>query len=78
MLSLSADLQYVKGVGPRRAEGLREKGLVTVEDLLLIRKAVGSQCRIKASGGIKDLATLTTLVEAGAERIGTSAGAAVV
>ena len=67
----AAGAEFVKtstGFGPRGA---------TVEDLLLMRKAVGSQCRIKASGGIKDLATLTMLVEAGAERIGTSAGAAI-
>jgi len=63
--------EFVKtstGFGPRGA---------TVEDVRSIRQAVGSTCRIKASGGIKDLATLKTLVEAGAERIGTSAGPAI-
>ena len=34
MLSLEADLQYLKGVGPKRAEALLEKGVATVEDLL--------------------------------------------
>jgi deoxyribose-phosphate aldolase len=70
-IAAAAGAEFVKtstGFGTRGA---------TVEDLLLMRKAVGSQCRIKASGGIKDLATLTALVEAGAERIGTSAGAAI-
>jgi deoxyribose-phosphate aldolase len=70
-IAAAAGAEFVKtstGFGTRGA---------TVEDLLLMRKAIGSQCRIKASGGIKDLATLTTLVEAGAERIGTSAGAAI-
>ena len=33
-LSLDTPLQYVKGVGPRKAAGLAEKGLRTVEDLL--------------------------------------------
>lgn len=63
-----AGAEYIKtctGFGPRG---------VTMEDVRLIRKAVGSTCRIKASGGIRDLATITELVEAGAERIGTSAG----
>ncbi len=49
----------------------------TVEDIRFIRRAVGSQCRIKASGGIRDLAALTALVEAGADRIGTSSGPAI-
>ena len=30
-----------------------------------MREAVGSQCRIKASGGIKDLAAVTAMVEQG-------------
>jgi ATP-dependent DNA helicase RecG len=34
MLRLDAPLQYVKGVGPRKADGLREKGFETVADLL--------------------------------------------
>jgi deoxyribose-phosphate aldolase len=46
----------------------------TADDVRLIRQTVGTSCRIKASGGIKDLATLTAMVEAGADRIGTSAG----
>jgi deoxyribose-phosphate aldolase len=43
----------------------------------LIREIVGSTCRVKASGGIRDLATVQALVEAGAERIGTSAGVSI-
>jgi deoxyribose-phosphate aldolase len=49
----------------------------TVEDVRAIRAAVGSVCRIKASGGIRDLAAVRALVDAGAERIGTSAGPAI-
>jgi deoxyribose-phosphate aldolase len=48
-----------------------------MEDVRLIRRIVGPVCRIKASGGIKDLATLSALVEAGADRIGTSSGPAI-
>ena len=33
-LTLDTSLQYVKGVGPRKAEALAEKGYRTVEDLL--------------------------------------------
>jgi len=70
-LAVKAGAEFVKtstGYGPRGA---------TVKDIRLMREAVGSQCRIKASGGIKDLATVTTMVEAGAERIGTSSGPAI-
>ncbi len=49
----------------------------TVEDVRLIRRIVGSVCRVKASGGIRDLAAVTAMIEAGAERIGTSAGPAI-
>lgn len=51
---------------------------VTAGDVALLRKNVGAGCRIKAAGGVRDLAALKALVEAGAERIGTSAGPAIV
>ena len=44
----------------------------TKEDVKLIRKTVGSDMGIKASGGIKTLTDLKVLVKAGANRIGTS------
>jgi len=44
----------------------------TEEDIKLIRKTVGSDMGIKASGGIKTLTDLKVLVKAGANRIGTS------
>ena len=44
----------------------------TEEDVKLIRKKVGSDMGIKASGGIKTLTDLKILVKAGANRIGTS------
>lgn len=67
-IAARAGAEFIKtstGYGPRGA---------TVEDVRLIRQAVGTSCRIKASGGIRDLATLTAMAEAGADRIGTSAG----
>lgn len=70
-IAVRAGAEFVKtstGYGPRGA---------TVEDVRLIRSAVGSSCRIKASGGIRDLAAVTAMIGAGAERIGTSAGAAI-
>jgi deoxyribose-phosphate aldolase len=70
-IAVRAGAEFVKtstGYGPRGA---------TVEDIRLLRQAVGQRCRIKASGGIRDLASVSALVEAGAERIGTSAGPAI-
>jgi deoxyribose-phosphate aldolase len=46
----------------------------TVEDVVLIRQAVGDRLRIKVAGGIKNLEQLLAVVEAGASRIGTSSG----
>src|SRR6185369_3178857 len=34
MLQLSTEIQYVKGIGPHRAQALADKGIATVEDLL--------------------------------------------
>ena len=34
MLDLATNVQYVKGIGPRFAQILQEKGISTVEDLL--------------------------------------------
>ncbi len=42
----------------------------SLEDVELIRSFVGDQINIKASGGIRDLATLLAMVQAGATRFG--------
>ncbi len=42
------------------------------EDIRLIRRVVGSRCRIKASGGIKTLSDLRRMLAAGADRVGAS------
>lgn len=52
-------------------------GGATVEDIRRIRRAVGpSAIGIKASGGIKTVETALQMVDAGANRIGTSSGVA--
>ncbi len=48
-------------------------GGATVEDIAFLRAAMGPGFGIKASGGIRTLADLYAMVEAGASRIGTSA-----
>ncbi|MDP6169240.1 MAG: deoxyribose-phosphate aldolase [Candidatus Marinimicrobia bacterium] len=49
-------------------------GGATVEDVKLIRKTVGEGMGVKASGGIRTLDQLRSMVSAGADRIGTSSG----
>ncbi|MDT0190140.1 deoxyribose-phosphate aldolase [Rothia terrae] len=46
----------------------------TVEDIALMRKTVGPNVGVKASGGIRDRATALAMIEAGASRIGASKG----
>jgi deoxyribose-phosphate aldolase len=53
-------------------------GGATVEDIRLMRSAVGKKMGVKASGGIRDLKTALAMIEAGATRLGTSSGAAIV
>jgi deoxyribose-phosphate aldolase len=52
------------------------KAGATVEDTRLLRQAVGPRFGVKAAGGIRDLATARALLDAGANRLGTSAGVA--
>ena len=47
-------------------------GGATVEDVRLMKSVVGDAVKVKASGGVRDLDTCLAMIEAGAERIGTS------
>jgi deoxyribose-phosphate aldolase len=53
-------------------------GGATVEDIALMRKTVGPDLGVKASGGVRDLAQAEAVIEAGATRIGASSGVAIV
>ena len=53
-------------------------GGATVEDVALIREAIGPAMGIKASGGIRDAEFARKLIEAGATRLGASASVAIV
>lgn len=44
----------------------------TVEDVRLMKEAVGNEVKVKAAGGIRDWKTCQAMIEAGASRIGTS------
>lgn len=70
-LAIEAGADYVKtstGFGP---------GGATVEDVQLLVQAVAGRAKVKASGGIRTLAATQALLAAGADRIGTSAGVAI-
>lgn len=47
-------------------------GETTPEMVKNIKKIVGSKCKIKAAGGIRDVATVKEMLKAGADVIGTS------
>ena len=52
-------------------------GGATKEDIALMRETVGPDMGVKASGGVRSYEDLMTMVEAGATRIGASAGIAI-
>lgn len=52
-------------------------GGATAEDVALMRGIAGGRCGVKASGGIRTLADAKRMLEAGANRIGASAGVAI-
>ncbi len=54
------------------------QGAATVEDIKLIKQNLTGNVKIKASGGIRTKADAVALIEAGADRIGASAGIAIV
>ena len=50
----------------------------TAEDVALMRKTVGAGVGVKASGGVRDYPTAVKMIEAGATRLGSSSGIAIV
>ncbi|MCG2807942.1 MAG: deoxyribose-phosphate aldolase, partial [Coriobacteriia bacterium] len=67
-LAVDAGAAFVKtstGFGPRGA---------SIADVTLMRETVGPDIGVKAAGGIRDLETALAMIEAGANRIGTSSG----
>ena len=66
-LAVEAGMDYVK-----TSTGFNQAG-ATVEDVRLMKEAVAGRAKVKASGGIRDWKSTRALLEAGADRIGTSA-----
>lgn len=67
-LAKEAGADYVK-----TSTGFANGG-ATVEDVQLMRETVGAEIGVKASGGVRDLEGMNAMIEAGATRIGASAG----
>lgn len=72
LLSKEAGADYVK-----TSTGFSGGG-ATVADIALMRRVVGPDMGVKASGGVRDYADAKSLVDAGATRIGASAGVKIV
>jgi len=53
-------------------------GGATIADVQLLRSHVGPSVRVKASGGIRDKETAIAMIDAGADRLGTSSGVLIV
>ncbi|QOT00720.1 deoxyribose-phosphate aldolase [Brevibacterium sp. JNUCC-42] len=71
-LSVKAGADFVK-----TSTGFSTGG-ATVEDIALMRKTVGPDVGVKASGGIRSYADVEKMLQAGATRIGASAGVSIV
>lgn len=72
------DIYGVAGIDfLKTSTGYAEKG-ASVEHVALFRKHLPDAVQIKASGGIRDYATAKQMIDAGATRIGCSAGVAIV
>lgn len=71
-LSVKAGADFVKTSTGFSTGGAKE------EDVALMRKTVGNEVGVKASGGIRDFKTTKAMIEAGANRIGASAGIKIV
>jgi deoxyribose-phosphate aldolase len=71
-LAVKAGTDYVK-----TSTGFSTGG-ATVEDIALMRKTVGPNIGVKASGGVRNTSDAQNVIEAGATRIGASAGVSIV
>ncbi len=70
-LAVAAGADYVK-----TSTGFSTGG-ATAADIALMRKTVGPDLGVKASGGVRSLEDMKSMVEAGATRIGASSGVAI-
>ena len=75
----AAKLSESAGVaGVKNSSGWGRGGPATEEDVRLLRASVSPRVHVKASGGIRDLDNAIRLTQAGADYLGTRAGAAII
>lgn len=72
VLSVNAGADFVK-----TSTGFSSGG-ATLDDVKLMKQVVAGQAKVKASGGVRDYKTALAMIEAGADRIGTSSGIKIV
>ncbi len=70
-ISMEAGADYIK-----TSTGIGYPG-ANIQDISLIRETVGQDMGVKASGGIRNLNTVLDMINAGASKIGTSTGPAI-
>lgn len=66
--SMNAKAEFVK-----TSTGFSTHG-ATPEDVALMKKTVGDVCKVKAAGGVRSYDDAMKMIEAGADRLGCSAG----
>ena len=66
--SMNAKAEFVK-----TSTGFSTHG-ATTEDVALMKKTVGNVCKVKAAGGVRSYDDAMKMIEAGADRLGCSAG----
>lgn len=71
-LCVEAKADYVK-----TSTGFSTRG-ATIEDVQIMKAAVQGKAKVKAAGGVRTHEDMVKIVEAGADRIGTSAGCSLV
>ena len=71
-IAIAAGAHFVK-----TSTGFHPSGGATMADVRLLRSAVGTTVGVKASGGIRTLADARAMLDVGANRLGTSASAAI-
>jgi len=71
-IAIDAGADFIK-----TSTGFSKSG-ATPEDIALMRSVAGNRAGVKASGGIRTLADVRAMLEAGASRIGASASVAIV
>ena len=66
-IAVRAGVDYVK-----TSTGFSSGG-ATISDVALMKAHVDGKCKVKAAGGIRDYNTAIAMIDAGADRLGTSA-----